>query len=254
MTSIRASRANGIGRIALATPGRGNAIDRAMADALFEALTALERDPQVRLIAIEADGDDFSTGVDVLLLTAQAEGSPDAAREESEALGRVILALRALMKPVVAVVRGRAVGTGAALATACDVVLAHEAAEFGFPEVRHGAVAALAMPVLRRSVGEKSAAELLLSGRVLSAEEAERVGLVSRVVPAATFEEEVEGALLGIARSSATALALSKWLLYKLDTLSLEDGVAAGVVTTVEARGTDDFRAGVQRLLDEAGG
>lgn len=248
---IRASREGAIGRITLCDVERGNPIDRALADALFEALGTLEKDGQVRCLLLDAEGDNFSVGIDREALEAQLSASADESREEAEALGRVVLAMRALMKPVVGVVRGRALGPGAVLALACDVVLVHEGAEIGFPEVRFGAVPALALPLLRRSLGEKSAAELVLSGRVLSAEDAERIGLVSRVVPAATFEDEVEGALAGIARGSATGLALSKWLLYKLDALSLEDGVAAGVVTTVEARGTDDFKNGARRLLDE---
>jgi methylglutaconyl-CoA hydratase len=144
-------------------------------------------------------------------------------------------------------VRGRALGDGAGLATACDLVLAHEGAEFGYPEVRSGFVPALVMTMLRRSVGEKHAADLVLTGRVISAEEAERIGLVSRVVPAATFDDDINATLEQISRSPATALALTKWLLYKLDALSFEDGIAAGVVTNVEARATDDFKAGLRK-------
>jgi methylglutaconyl-CoA hydratase len=154
------------------------------------------------------------------------------------------------MKPVVCTVRGRALADGAGLATACDVVLAHEDAEFGYPEVRVGFVPALVMTMLRRTVGEKHAADLVLTGRVISAEEAERIGLVSRVVPAATFDESINATLEQISQSPATSLALTKWLLYKLDSLSFEDGIAAGVVTNVESRATDDFKAGLRRLTD----
>jgi methylglutaconyl-CoA hydratase len=147
----------------------------------------------------------------------------------------------------VCTLRGRALSDGAGLATACDLVLAHVDAELGYPEVRMGFVPALVMTMLRRSVGEKHAADLVLTGRIISAEEAERIGLVSRVVPAATFDEDVNATLEQISRSPATALALTKWLLYKLDSLSFEDGIAAGVVTNVEARATDDFKAGLRR-------
>jgi methylglutaconyl-CoA hydratase len=156
------------------------------------------------------------------------------------------------MKPVVCSVRGRALGVGAGLTLACDVTLAHQDAEFGFPEVRMGFVPAMVMTMLRRTLGEKRAADLVLSGRIINAEEAGAIGLVSRVLPAASFEAEVEAVLTGLSRSSATALALTKWLLYKLDALSFEDGIAAGIVTNVEARATEDFRAAVKRHL--AGG
>jgi enoyl-CoA hydratase/carnithine racemase len=117
--------------------------------------------------------------------------------------------------------------------------------------VRFGAVPALVMTLLRRTVGEKHAADFVLTGRVVSADEAERVGLVSRVLPAASFDDDVLAVLKGIAGSPGTSLALTKWLLYKLDTLSFDDGVAAGVVTDVEARATSEFQDGVRRLLDQ---
>jgi methylglutaconyl-CoA hydratase len=154
------------------------------------------------------------------------------------------------MKPVVSTVRGRALAGGAGLATACDLVLAHEGAEFGYPEVRIGFVPAMVMSMLRRAVGEKHAADLVLTGRIISAEEAERIGLVSRVVPAATFDDEINATLEQISRSPATSLALTKWLFYKLDSLSFEEGIAAGVVTNVEARSTNDFKEGVRRFTE----
>jgi methylglutaconyl-CoA hydratase len=116
-----------------------------------------------------------------------------------------------------------------------------------------GFVPAIVLTMLRRTVGEKRAADLVLSGRIINAEEAGAIGLVSRVLPAASFDEDVDAMLSGLTGSSATSLALTKWLLYKLDSLSFEDGIAAGIVTDVEARSTEDFRAAVRRRLGEAG-
>jgi methylglutaconyl-CoA hydratase len=203
-------------------------------------------------VHLDAEGDDFCAGIDIAAMAKLVDEPAEVQRQDAEALGRVYLAARALMKPVVCSVRGRALGAGAGLVLACDVALAHQDAEFGFPEVRMGFVPAIIMPMLRRTVGEKRAADLILSGRVIDAEEAEAIGLVSRVLPAASFDGDVEAMLAGLARSSATSLALTKWLLYKLDALSFEDGIAAGIVTNVEARATDDFRA-LLRRQGEAG-
>jgi methylglutaconyl-CoA hydratase len=247
---VRLLRDGAIGRVILARAGQRNAIDRRMADELFAALAQFESDPACRVIHLGAEGDDFSVGADLRELERGLSSTADAHREDAEAYGRVLLGIRALMKPVVCSVRGRALASGAGLAIACDVVLAHEDAELGFPEVRVGFVPALVMTMLRRAVGEKHAADLVLTGRVISAEEAERIGLVSRVVPAATFDDAIDATLEQVSRSPATSLALTKWLFYKLDSLSVEDGIAAGVVTDVEARATGEFRLGLLRTLD----
>ena len=249
MTRVRLLRDGAVGRVILARAAKQNAVDRQMADDLFAALAQFESDPQCRVLHLGAEGEDFSVGADMEALEQAIDAPNEVHRADAEALGRVLLAIRALMKPVVCTVRGRALGAGAALAMSCDLVLAHEGAEFGFPEVRLGFVPALAMPMLRRAVGEKHAADLILTGRIVSAEEAERIGLVSRVVPAAAFDEAINATLEQVSQSSATSLALTKWLFYKLDALSFEDGIAAGVVTNVESRATDDFKAGVRKAI-----
>jgi methylglutaconyl-CoA hydratase len=254
MTRVRLLRDGAIGRVILARPDKKNALDRQMADDLFAALAQFESDPACRVIHLGAEGDDFCAGADLEALERSLEAGSEAHREDAEALGRVLLAIRALMKPVVCTVRGRALAGGAGLATACDLVLAHEGAEFGYPEVRIGFVPAMVMTMLRRSVGEKHAADLVLTGRIISAEEAAQIGLVSRVVPAATFDDDINATLEQISQSPATALALTKWLFYKLDSLSFEDGIAAGVVTNVEARATEDFRSGVRRFTQRKRG
>lgn len=253
MSDLRVEHQGSIGRVVLARPDRKNALDRAMAEELFAAIGRLESDGSVRIVHLLAEGDDFCVGHDIPALAAMLELGPDDQRQDAEAYGRIILGLRALMKPVVCSVRGRALSAGAGLALACDLVLAHEDAEFGFTEVRIGFVPALLMPMLRRTVGEKRAADLVLTGRVVAAEEAEHIGLVSRVLPAASFDADVDAVLAGLARLSPTALALTKWLHYKLDALSFDDGVAAGIVTNVEARTIEDYRDAIRRLMRERG-
>jgi methylglutaconyl-CoA hydratase len=251
MTRIRLERQGSIGRIILSRPERKNVIDREMASELFAACAQFEQDGQVRVVQLAADGDDFCVGTDLQALSSALGATSEANREDAEAFGRVLLGIRALMKPVVCSVHGRALGAGAGLATACDLVLAHQDAEFGYPEVRFGSVPAVVMTLLRRTVGEKHAADLVLTGRVITADEAERIGLVSRVLPAASYDQDVAAVLAGMAQSPSTSLALTKWLLYKLDALSFDDGVAAGVVTDVEARATTEYREGVRRMADQ---
>jgi len=156
--------------------------------------------------------------------------------------------IRRMEKPVVAVVTGRAYAGGAGLATACDIVLAHEDARFGYPEVTIGFVPAMVMTLLRRSVGEKQAFELVSTGRIIKADEAREIGLVSRVLAASGFDQLVDGVLKQLADAEPSAMAATKTLFYKLDTLAFLEGISAGIVANADARATPAFRAGVQRF------
>src|ERR1019366_7493497 len=127
--------------------------------------------------------------------------------------------IRGMTKPVIAAVQGRALGLGCGLATACDVVLARDDAQFGYPEVRLGLVPAMVMNMLRRSVGEKHAFDLVASARLIGAEESARIGLVSRVLATNGFADEVERYVLGLAANPTASMGLTKRLFYRLDLL-----------------------------------
>jgi methylglutaconyl-CoA hydratase len=243
-----------VGRITLSRPAKRNALDHQMASELYEALQQLEDDETVRVLLLAADGVDFCAGADLEALAAMLDAGTEAHRQDAQALGRVFTTIRRLSKPVVAVVRGRALAGGAGLATACDIVLAHEDAQLGYPEVRVGFVPAMVMTMLRRLVGEKRAFELVATGRIVGAREALEMGLVSRVIPAASFDRDVRTVIAHLAESPREALHLTKRLFYELDSLPFEEGVALGVQTNVEARATDEFRKGVRRFLGRAKG
>jgi methylglutaconyl-CoA hydratase len=249
---LRVARGDGVGRITLARPEKKNALDYAMAVELHNSLRALADDPQVRVVLLDAEGDDFCAGADLEALEAMIDAASEVHLRDAQALGRVFLTLRELPKPAVAAVRGRALAGGAGLASACDIVLAHEGAQFGYPEVRVGFVPAMVMTMLRRSVGEKCAFDLVATGRLIDAAEAARIGLVSRVVAAGAFDDTVRATVEAMVKSPPTALGLTKRLFYALDALDFREGIALGVKANVEARATDDFKAGVRRFVRRA--
>jgi methylglutaconyl-CoA hydratase len=248
-TRLRVARDEGLGVITLARPEKKNALNRETADELVAALRDCAADPGVRVIVLEGEGEDFCAGADLAALESMLDAGPDVHIADARALGRVFALLRGLAKPTVAVVRGRALAGGAGLATACDIVLAEETAVFGYPEVRIGFVPAMVMTMLRRAVGEKRAAELVLTARLVDAAEAERIGLVSRCIPTARFAEEVGATLERLVAAPAVALELTKRLLYRLDDLDFPAGIAAGITTNVESRATEEFKAGVRKFV-----
>jgi methylglutaconyl-CoA hydratase len=228
-----------------------NAINAPMVDDLLQVLERADLDAAVRVLALRGAGPDFCAGADLDELLASADQTPEENARSALRLGAVFLRMRALPKPVVAVVHGRALAGGCGLATACDLVLARADAQLGYPEVRRGFVPAMVMAILRRIVGEKVAFDLVATGRLLSAEEARQLGLVSRVITPGAFEREVADLLSGLAGASATALALIKQTLYQLDTRSFSDGIELGAQVNALARTTPDFRTAIAAFLKQ---
>src|SRR5205814_5748580 len=127
---------------------------------------------------LTGSGSDFCSGADLESLRKISTASVAENLEDARSLMELFLLLRAIRVPVIAAVRGRALAGGCGLALACDMVVATKSARFGFPEVKIGFVPAMVMAILRRSVSEKRAFEMLTTGQEISADEAERSGLI----------------------------------------------------------------------------
>lgn len=241
--------AGGVLTATLNRPDKRNAIDTAMIDALLETLARADLDAAVRVIAVRGAGRDFCAGMDLNELLASADHSLEQNRKAALHFAEIFVRMRRLPKPVVAVVQGRALAGGCGLASACDLVLAAESAQFGYPEVQRGFVPAIVMTMLRRAVGEKVAFDLAATGRVLNGTEAAAVGLISRVYEDADFEEQAGDVLRILAESSASALAFTKQQFYQLDGLSFDDGLRLGADVNAVSRSTPDFRAALSAFL-----
>lgn len=238
----------GVANLILSRPEKKNALDRVAADELAKYLRAIGDSPTIRAVLITAEGQDFCAGADLEALSDMRDATPDQHRADAQALADVFLAIRSLPQPVVAGVHGHALAGGCGLANACDVALAHENARFGYPEVRVGFVPAMVMTMLRRSAGAKRAFELVATGRIITADEAERIGLITRVVPGATFKEEIERCAAQLAELPPEAVRLTKRLFYEAEGMSFGDSLSAGIAGNVEARSTAAFRDGVARF------
>lgn len=246
---LRVTREGGILTLTLDRPEKRNALSSAMVEALHAALDSADLDPEVRVVVLAGAGKDFCAGADLDELLASADAPPEANEASALRLGSLFTRMRNLPKPVIAVVRGRALAGGAGLMTACDVVIASEGAQVGYPEILRGFVPAMVMTTLRRLVGEKTALDLVLTGRLIGAEEARRAGLVSRVAAEDAVEEEGRELARLLAGAPVSALALTKQLFYRLDGQSMEQGIALGARINALARQTPEFRDAIGRFL-----
>jgi methylglutaconyl-CoA hydratase len=205
----------------------------------------------VRVVVLRGAGKDFCAGADLDELLASAERSLAENEAAALRLGTVFRRIRELPKPVLAMVHGRALAGGAGLATACDLVIAAASAQLGYPEIQRGFAPAMVMALLRRLVGEKIALDLVLTGRILSAEEARSAGLVTRVEADSDLERESLVLAARLAAASATALGITKRLFYELDTRTLADGIVLGARVNAVARSTPDFRQAIAAFLKQ---
>src|SRR5579884_26818 len=240
-----------IARLTLNRPEKRNALDRELISELLAALESSSGDARLRVLLIRGAGKDFCAGADLAELEKSMHAGVLENISEARHLANLFRALREHPLPVLAAVHGRALAGGCGLATACDLVLAAESAQFGYPEVQRGFVPAIVLALLRRAVGEKLAFDLAATGRVIGAADAAAWGLISRVYDDAVFEREADAVLRGLAASSASALALTKQHFYRLDGLGVEDGLRLGAEVNAVSRTTPDFRAALQAFLKQ---
>jgi len=249
MSDVLYGAANGIARIVLNRPDKRNALNAAAIAGLKAALARGAADRDVRVVLLSGAGADFCSGADLAELSKIAGNAPLENLADARSLGELFLAIRRHRCPVVAAVHGRALAGGCGLATACDLVLAGESAQFGYPEVNIGFVPAMVMALLRRQVSEKRAFGLLTLGAVIGAREAMSLGMINAVIPDAAFESDVEAWVNRLAQKPGGAVALTKTLLYQGDNLSFEAAIEAGVHANALARTTEECRQGIERFL-----
>lgn len=242
---------NGAASITLNRPGKRNALNDQLIVDLRQAVAKAEADEHVRVIVLRGAGKDFCAGADLSQLEKSAQASIIENIEGASEMADLFIAMRRLNKPIIAAVHGRALAGGAGLASACDMVIAAKSAQFCYTETKIGFVPAIVMSIARRNLGEKRAFEILATAKMFSAEEAVAIGFINRVADDANFEAEVETFAAEVAALSPSALMLTKYLLYQIDSMSFEQAVRAGVDVNVIARLTPDCQAAIRKFLSK---
>ncbi len=214
------------------------------------ALDAAARDP-VKAVVLTGQGKAFSAGADLAYLERLTELPAEANLAHSAELKALFHRLYTFPKPVVAAVNGPAVAGGAGLVLAADLAVMAEGAKIGFTEVRIGFVAALVAVLLVRHLGEKHARELLLTGELVPAEEAYRMGLVNRVVPADELIETAAGLAEKAGAGAPTSIRLTKGLLAELPGMGLNEAFAYATLANAWARETENLREGIRAFFEK---
>jgi methylglutaconyl-CoA hydratase len=240
-----------VARVTLNRPEKRNALNDAVIAGLKDGLKTASKDERVRVVVVSGAGKDFCSGADLSALQKIANASVAENAKDAWLLLELFLLIRQLPIPVVAAVTGRALAGGCGLATACDLVLAASSARFGYPEVKIGFVPAMVMAILRRNVSEKRAFELITRGAEISAAEAKAFGLVNQVFADESFAEEVNQYVSEFEMMSASAIRLTKTLLYQMDGMAFPEALETGADVNVIARLTDDCQQRIAKFLQK---
>lgn len=252
-TSIVAERDGAIGWIRINRPERLNAFAGDMRERLLSALRWMEQDTAIRCVVIIGVGRAFSTGGDVRYMTELIEDDDAEGFERLVRLGaEIVRQIDEMETPVIAAVNGPAAGAGACLALACDLRVASETATIGFAFARVGLNPDWGGTYfLPRLVGPALAAEMVFTGGMISAERAERLGLLNRVVAAAELEPVARGLASQIAATPVGVAADTKRALRRSLQLSLPDMLELEIAAQLRAFESADFREGIHAFLEK---
>lgn len=241
-----------VGIITLNWPEKRNALNPEMVAQLHKAFSSFFNHDEVKVIKLRAEGDAFCAGADLEVIKTLKSASYEENLNDSKALAELFSLIHYGQKPVVAVLHGHAIAGGCGLATICDIVLAADAAKLGYTETRIGFVPAIVAQFLLRKVGETQARNLLLTGTLISAEEAARIGLVTETIPMKSFNKRVDKIIETLLhKTSGKALQSTKVLLNKVAELNFDQALDHASEVNATARGTEDCQRGIQAFLDK---
>lgn len=249
-TTITVADHGPIRTITLHRPERRNAMTPEMQ---MELIAALEETAagSARVLVLTGAGDAFCSGLDISVLREMSGKSALEYRADAERIARLFLALYELPIPTIAAVNGPAIAGGAGLAIICDFTLATPESKFGFTEARIGFVPALVSAFLALQIGGKHCRDLLLTGRLINADEAHRIGLISEIVSNTELAARVQSLADALIANSPQSLAATKRLIDAQHRAWLDAAIEAALGANAQSRETPDFREGVAAFLEK---
>jgi methylglutaconyl-CoA hydratase len=248
--TVEIKEANGVHTITMNRPDRRNALNPQMIAELTHALTDSATCP-CGVVVLTGAGTAFCSGMDLESLKSFSDQRPEDQRADAESTMWMMRRLYELSKPTIAAVNGAAIAGGAGLATLCDFTLASPKAKFGYTEVRIGFIPAIVSVFLLEMVGEKKAKSLLLSGRVLGAEEALSLGLVNEVVPESELIPRTLALAALLLKNSPESMAAVKKMLSAYAKDRLDRDLSRAMRWNEKIRNSPDFHEGIRAFLEK---
>jgi methylglutaconyl-CoA hydratase len=241
-----------IGIITLNRPEKRNALSFELVADLKEAFVTAEKDDQVKVIILKANGEAFCAGADLAYLQQLQKFSYEQNLQDSNHLKELFLKIYTHPKIIIAQVQGHALAGGCGLATVCDFSYTVPQAKFGYTEVKIGFIPAIVTVFLLRKIGEAKSKELLLGGELVSADQALQLGLINKIVAPEKLEAEVwETAKKLVEGNSAQSMKLTKQMIAQVQSEPIVDALNYAAEMNARARGTEDCKKGIAAFLNK---
>ena len=249
-TTLVLQESDSIALLTLNRPDKRSAISYELIADLQNALDTV-RTSSSQILIITGAGKAFSSGMDLENLKSLMGRSQEQNIEDSRTMARLFRSIYDFPKPTIAAVNGAAIAGGTGIATICDFTLASPEAKFGYTEVRIGFVPAIVSNFLVRQVGEKQARDLLLTGRIFTAEEAVRLGLVNEIVDPDRLLPRAYELAHALMENSPASLRATKELLSQTVNEELDHCLESSIEQNARIRQTPDFREGISAFLEK---
>lgn len=249
-STVKVNESGGIHTLTLNRPDRRNALNPQMIRELIEALNEAEQ-CACEVVILTGAGTAFCSGMDLEHLRSLEHQLPEDQRADIESFMWLMRRLYEVTKPTIAAVNGAALAGGNGLAMQCDFTLAATSAKFGYTEARIGYIPAVVSVFLTEIVGEKRARDLLLSGRILSSDEALALGLLAEVTSEAELMPRCRALAATLMRNSPESMRETKRLLLSFSKERLDLHLRWAIRSSERARNQEDFHEGVQAFLEK---
>ncbi len=249
--SLRLEKRGAVARVALARAPVRNAFDDGLIAELTRAFGELAQDAEVRVIVLSGDGPSFCAGADVAWMRKAGGYSRAENEADAQKMARMLRAIDACPKPVVALAHGAAIGGGVGLVAAADIAIAAEGTVFSLAEVKLGILPSVISPYVLRAIGPRSARDLFLTGDRFDAREALRIGLVHQVVAADDLEEAGRRKVASLLASGPEAVGVAKKLIEQVTGKSPDEAMALTVSTIAERRASAEAKEGLTAFLEK---
>lgn len=241
-----------VGYITLNRPEKRNALSFEMITELKKAFHKMGEDNDVKVIVLNANGSSFCAGADLAYLQQLQTNTFEENLEDSRHLMELFQMIYTMPKVVIAAVQGHAIAGGCGLATVCDFVFSIPEAKFGYTEVRIGFIPAIVKVFLIRKIGEARAKALLLSGELISAEEAMEMGLITGLINADIYENELKEFVMDLVeKNSGQSMGLTKQMIAAVQSMNLADGLDYAAEMNAKARASQDCKRGIAAFLNK---